>query len=173
LRWPSSSHELFKGRRCRIILLCHQAAFAWERNLDRTLPTVVPMIAYEDASKAIEWLARAFGFVEFARMTGDDGRVAHAELRLGEGVIFVASPSPAYQSPDHHAEQCSAARTWQASPWVIDGILVFVDDVDAHFRRAEGAGAVMLSALEDGFPARRYRVKDCEGHRWMFMQRGS
>ena len=55
--------------------------------------------------------------------------------------------------------------------WIIDGVLVYVDDVDAHYARAVAAGAGILSELEDGFPARRYRVEDVEGHRWMFMQK--
>jgi uncharacterized glyoxalase superfamily protein PhnB len=48
---------------------------------------------------------------------------------------------------------------------------VYVDDIDAHFARAQAAGATMLSPIEDGFPGRRYRAEDLEGHRWMFMQR--
>jgi uncharacterized glyoxalase superfamily protein PhnB len=54
---------------------------------------------------------------------------------------------------------------------VIDGVLVYVDDVDAHFKRAKQAGATILGELEDGFPGRRYRAEDLEGHRWMFLQR--
>jgi uncharacterized glyoxalase superfamily protein PhnB len=48
---------------------------------------------------------------------------------------------------------------------------VYVDDVEAHHRRAVDAGADMLSGIEDGGPGRRYRAEDLEGHRWMFMER--
>ena len=58
-----------------------------------------------------------------------------------------------------------------ARPWIIDGVLVYVEDVDEHYARAKAAGAVILSEPEDGPPARRYRVEDLEGHRWMFMAR--
>lgn len=54
---------------------------------------------------------------------------------------------------------------------MIDGVLVYVTDVDAHFAQAQAVGATILTAPEDGFPGRRYRVEDLEGHRWMFMQR--
>jgi uncharacterized glyoxalase superfamily protein PhnB len=54
---------------------------------------------------------------------------------------------------------------------VIDGVLVFVPDVEAHYARAKEHGATILSGLEEGPPARRYRVEDLEGHRWMFMER--
>ncbi|HEY7028932.1 MAG TPA: hypothetical protein VH438_15065 [Gemmatimonadales bacterium] len=97
-------------------------------------PDVIPMIAYADGVAALEWLSRAFGFVERARMVGDDGRLAHGEME-------------------------------------VDGTLVYVLDVDAHFARAKRQGAVILSELEPGPPARRYRAEDLEGHRWMFMQR--
>ena len=56
-------------------------------------------------------------------------------------------------------------------PWVIDGVLVFVPDVEAHHARAKKEGATILSELEERPPARRYRVEDLEGHRWMFMER--
>jgi PhnB protein len=127
------------------------------------------MIAYEDGVAALEWLARAFGFRERARMLGKDGRLAHGEMEAGDGLIMLATPTPDYEAPRRHREKCEAARRWSAVPWVIDGVLVYVPDIDAHFERANREGATMLSELEDGFPARRYRAEDLEGHRWMFM----
>jgi uncharacterized glyoxalase superfamily protein PhnB len=57
-------------------------------------------------------------------------------------------------------------------PYVIDGVLVEVDDVDEHFERATAAGATILSEPEDvaDFGVRHYRAEDPEGHRWMFSQ---
>ena len=101
----------------------------------------------------------------------DDGRLAHGEMTTGSGRIMLATPTPAYQSPKHHRAECATARAWAQVPWVIDGVLVYVADVDAHFAQAQEAGTTILSALEDGFPGRRYRAEDLEGHRWMFMQR--
>ena len=67
-----------------------------------------------------------------------------------------------------------AAATWSAAPWVIDGVLAYVDDIVAHFERAKDAGASMLSGIESGPEGSRlYRVEDVEGHRWMFMQRAT
>jgi len=136
------------------------------------MPTIVPMIAYEDAAKAIDWLGRAFGFRERKgeRVKDRDGRISHAELRLRKGRIFLATPTPDYQSPRHHRETCTAARTWSAVPWVIDGLLVHMDDIDQHFARATSAGATLLSDLEDQPYGRLYRAEDVEGHRWMFLQ---
>ena len=50
-------------------------------------------------------------------------------------------------------------------------LYVYVEDVDAHFKRSREAGATILSEVETGEPGKRYRAEDLEGHRWMFMQR--
>jgi PhnB protein len=84
---------------------------------------------------------------------------------------MLATPTADYESPKRHREQCEQAAKWSEVPWVIDGVLVYVDDVDAHYGRARQAGAVILSELEEGPPGTRYRAEDLEGHRWMFMQR--
>ena len=132
---------------------------------------VIPMISYENGLAALEWLARAFGFRESARMVGPDGQLAHGELETGDGVIMIASPSSDYQSPRHHRAVCEPAARWSQVPWIIDGVLVMVANVDEHCERARGAGAVILSEPEEGPPGRRYRAEDLEGHRWMFMER--
>jgi len=63
-------------------------------------------------------------------------------------------------------------RRIQDTPWVSDGLHVYVDDVAAHAERARRAGATILSDLEETpFGDRHYRVEDPEGHRWMFAQR--
>jgi PhnB protein len=129
------------------------------------------MIAYEDGPGAMDWLARAFGFRERTRMLDATGRLTHGEMDTGGGLIMLATPSPRYESPRHHRAACEPARLWSSVPWVIDGALVYVDDVEAHHRRAVDAGADMLSGIEDGGPGKRYRAEDLEGHRWMFMER--
>lgn len=137
-----------------------------------SLPTVVPMIAYRDASAALDWLAKAFGFHERNRIVMPDGSVGHAEMQVEDGgLIMLAEPTPSYQGPALHAESCEAARAWQSVPYVIDGVHVTVDDLDAHFARARDAGATILSEPEDSGYGRAYRAADLEGHRWMFQQR--
>jgi uncharacterized glyoxalase superfamily protein PhnB len=135
------------------------------------MPRIVPMLAYEDGAAALDWLARAFGFRERTRWAEPDGTITHAEMELGDAVIMLATPTPDYQGPKRHRESCEAARKWSAVPYVIDGVLVYVDDVDAHFRRARDAGATILSEPQDqDFGERHYRAEDLEGHRWMFSQ---
>src|SRR4029077_14405492 len=135
-------------------------------------PDVIPMIAYEDGPKAMDWLGNALGFRERARMVAADGILGHGEMEAGEGLIMLATPSPDYRSPKSHRETCEQAGKWLAVPYIVDGVLVYVEDVSAHFEQARKPGATILSELEDGSDGKRYRAEDLEGHRWMFMQRG-
>lgn len=134
-------------------------------------PSVVPMLSYENGLGALDWLCKAFGFKEKTRIVGSDGRLAHGEVLAGDGLIMLASPTPDYQSPNHHRETCEQAHRWLSVPWIIDGVLVYVDDLDSHFAQARAAGATILSNIEEGPPGRRYRAEDLEGHRWFFFQR--
>jgi uncharacterized glyoxalase superfamily protein PhnB len=103
----------------------------------------------------------------------DEGRVTHVNMELDGGMVMLGYPSPDYQSPKHHADVCEQARTWRQTPYVVDGLYVSVDDIDAHYARAQAAGATILSELEDnpGIGQRQYRAEDLEGHRWMFATR--
>ena len=132
-------------------------------------PGVVPMIAYQDGISAMDWLSTAFGFAEQARWVDDDGTLTHGEMVAGKGLIMLATPSPDYEGPRQHREHCTAAAAWSKVPWVVDGVLVYVDDIDEHFRRAGEAGATLLSEIEEGPDGRLYRAEDIEGHRWMFV----
>ena len=137
-----------------------------------TQPSVVPMISYEDGIAALEWLHRAFGFREIARHEAPDGRLSHGEMEAGDGLIMLSSPTPDYQSPKRHREVCENARRWSTVPWIIDGVLVYVDNLERHLARAKAAGATILSGIESGPPGRRYRAEDFEGHRWFFFEKG-
>jgi PhnB protein len=138
------------------------------------MPNVVPMLAYRDGVAAMDWLIRAFGFVERSRSIDVEGRLSHGELSAGvDGLIMLATPTPLYEGPAQHREHCPEAAAWSQVPWIIDGVLVEVDDLDAHFKRARAAGARILSSPEvAGWASfRQYRAEDLEGHRWMFSGR--
>jgi uncharacterized glyoxalase superfamily protein PhnB len=132
---------------------------------------IVPFIGYEDAAAAIEWLERAFGFVEdrSARYE-EEGTITHAELSLDGATIYLSTPQ-GYASPRRMREASELAKRAYDNPWVIDGHFVQVDDLDAHFERARSAGATILREPEDpGIGQRIYSAEDLEGHRWMFGQ---
>ena len=133
---------------------------------------VIPMLSYEDVGRSADWIADAFGFTETGRWSDDDGRVTHVNMELGGGVFMLGWPSADYESPRHHAETCEQARRWSETPYVVDGVMVYVDDIASHFAQASAAGASILTPLQDnpGVGQRQYRAADVEGHRWMFAQ---
>ena len=94
-----------------------------------TTATIFPAFRYADAPRAVTWLADAFGFEAKAVHAMDDGKIAHAELKYGNGIVMFGS---ARDEPDN--------------PWAeVDfGIYVVVDDVDAHHARAKAAGAEIV-----------------------------
>jgi uncharacterized glyoxalase superfamily protein PhnB len=101
----------------------------------------------------------------------EDGTIGHAELDIGGGErVMLATPNREYQSPKTHRESCDAAARWLDNPWVIDGLMVEVDDLEAHHARAVEAGANVIRPLEEGPDGPVYTAEDLEGHRWMFQQ---
>ena len=134
-------------------------------------PAVIPMLAYEDGVTAMDWLAKAFGFQEKEKWVAEDGTLSHGEMIAGEGLIMLATPTKDYQSPKHHRETCEQARKWSEVPYIIDGVVVHVVDLEEHYKTAKECGARILSDIEDGPPGKRYRVEDIEGHRWFFFEK--
>ncbi len=116
---------------------------------------VVPYLYYQNGRAAIDFIAKAFGFDVRMVMPGPGDRVMHAELGFGDAVVYLGTPDaqkPARKLPQRHA-----------------GVLVYVDDVDAHFARAKAAGAKILEGLTNQFYGdRTYRAVDPEGQEWMF-----
>ena len=135
------------------------------------MQTTVPMLAYEDVGAAADWLCEAFGFTSSGeRFEDGEGRVNHAELAYGNGGVVLGFPSPDYRGPRRHAKECEQARRWLDNPYVVDGVLVHVEDLDAHLAQARAAGAEILRGPDDEPFGRLYTAADPEGHRWMFVQ---
>ena len=132
---------------------------------------IIPMLAYENGVAAMQWLCEVFGFTEVTKWLNDMGRLSHGELSMGGHIIMLAEPSPDYQSPKHHRTNCELAAKWSEVPYIINGVLVYVDDIEQHFETAKAGGATILSSIETGGPGTRYRAEDLEGQRWMFMQK--
>lgn len=121
--------------------------------------TITPYLLYEDVDAALEFLARAFGFEEVLRFTGPQGYVSHAEMRLGDGVIYLGDPGDGYRNP---------ARL--GGPTVLVGVSD-LDDVDALCERARAAGAqISEEPTDQAYGERRFGAIDPEGHHWHFSQ---
>ncbi|MBV9960837.1 MAG: hypothetical protein JO072_01205 [Parafilimonas sp.] len=130
------------------------------------------MLSYENGIEAIDWLCNAFGFVENKEMRFmENGIVTHAELKLNDNIVMLATPTPDYISINRQRNEYTQMNKWLSVPYIVNGLLVYVDDVDAHFKTATENGAEILSGIEEGGPGKRYRCADIEGQRWMFMEK--
>ena len=133
---------------------------------------VIPMLSYENGIASLEWLKKAFGFEENTEMRFvEDGRLTHSELKAGKDRIMIATPTAAYESINKQRERDHLMDQWLSVPWIVNGLLVYVENLEEHFQSAKENGAEILSEIEEGFPGKRYRCADMEGHRWMFMQK--
>jgi len=113
-------------------------------------------LAVKDASRAIDFYKEAFGAEETIRMPGPDGKVAHAELQIGDSKLMLSDPFP------HSDVRPPAERGGPTA-----SIFMYVDDVDATFEQAQRAGATVVSELEDMFWGDRFgTVADPFGHVW-------
>ncbi|MYH16153.1 MAG: glyoxalase/bleomycin resistance/extradiol dioxygenase family protein [Gammaproteobacteria bacterium] len=121
---------------------------------------IIPYLAYADAPAAVEFLCNAYGFEEGLLMEMGEGVLGHAELHLGDNVVFLAT---AFEEMGHASPKDLGSVHAQ--------VMVYVDDVDAHYERAKGAGAEITEAIADQFYGdRTYRTVDLEGHHWTFSQ---
>jgi len=123
---------------------------------------VTPYLAVKDAAAALEFYARAFGAMEVCRLPDEDGRISHAEMRLGGLPVMLSDEYPeiGVLSP----------QTLGGSPVMV---ILEVADVDALLARAVAAGARLVRPLQDGFDGklRTAKVDDPFGHRWMLLTR--
>ena len=116
-----------------------------------------PYLCCRDAARAIEFYKQAFGASELMRIAQPDGRIGHAEFRIGEAVVMLADefPEMGVRSP----------QTIGGSPVSIH---VYVEDVDAIAKRAVAAGAKLVRPVEDQFYGdRNCKLEDPFGHVWM------
>jgi uncharacterized glyoxalase superfamily protein PhnB len=119
------------------------------------MQSIFPVLKYDDARAAIQFLEAAFGFERHAVYDGEDGGVAHAELRLGDEYVMLGSTSEGDDRFNQGAGRYS--------------LYVVVDDPDAHLARAKEAGASIERELTDqDYGSREYTARDPEGNLWSF-----
>jgi len=136
------------------------------------MQNIIPMLSYENGISSLEWLKKAFGFEENMEMRFvEEGLLTHSELKAGESTIMIATPSLDYESINKQRKRDKQMDKWLSVPWVVNGLLVYVENVDEHFKKAKENNAEILSEIEEDFPGKRYRCADIEGHRWMFIEK--
>lgn len=118
--------------------------------------SVTPYLAMQDASAAIEFYKRALGATELYRLPMPTGRIAHAELQIGNCRIMLADEDKDWGS--------ISARSLGGSPI---GLCVYSEDADALAGRFVAAGGKELSPMKDQFYGDRSgQYEDPEGYRW-------
>jgi PhnB protein len=119
--------------------------------------TLTPSLIVRDAARAIEFYKQAFGAeVRGGVAKGPDGKVMHAELKIGDSIIMLADEYPEF-----------GAVSPQSSGGAGMSLHIYVDGVDAAFDRAVKAGAQVEMPVSDQFWGDRYgKLKDPFGHKW-------
>jgi PhnB protein len=117
---------------------------------------LTPYIIVKGADAAIKFYEKVFGAKEGFRLAEPGGRIGHAEVKIGDGVIMLADENPAFGA---------------LSPPTVGGtpisLHLYVEDVDATVKRAEAAGAIVLRPVEDQFYGDRSgMIADPFGHHW-------
>ncbi len=118
---------------------------------------VTPYLMIKGAASAIEFYKNVFGATDVMRLDGPDGKIAHAEIKIGESLIMLADESGEMNN---------------RSPQTVGGtgvyIALYVPDVDAVAQKAVAAGAKLLIPIADQFYGDRSgRLADPFGHIWL------
>jgi len=119
-------------------------------------PAVSPYLIVDDAPRALEFYKKAFGAKELMRHAGPDGRIGHAEIRIGDSIVMLA---------DEHIEvNAKSPKTVGGTPVSLH---LYVKDVDALARQAAGAGAKTVRPVQTQFYGdRNGTLEDPFGHQW-------
>jgi uncharacterized glyoxalase superfamily protein PhnB len=121
--------------------------------------TTIPFLRYDDAPAAIEFLKSAFGFEEKLLVPGEGGRIDHAELTFGNGMVMLGS------ARDDDFKMRSPNELGGSN----QGVYVVVDDPDALQERAKRAGAQIEREVTDQeYGSREFIARDPEGNIWSF-----
>jgi PhnB protein len=116
--------------------------------------TVTPYLVLSNAGRAIDFYKQAFGAKELSRMAAPDGKVGHAELKIGDSLIMLSDEMMGNRSPE----------SLGGSPV---SIFLYVEDVDSVFNAAVKAGAKSTMPPADMFWGDRYaKLTDPFGHLW-------
>jgi PhnB protein len=118
--------------------------------------TISPYLAVDDAEQAIAYYKKAFDAEETVRMDAPDGKIGHAELKIGDSHVMLSDPFPqASTTPPKELGGTSAS------------IFMYVEDVDAVVQKAVDAGATVTMEVEDQFWGDRFgSITDPFGHIW-------
>jgi PhnB protein len=118
--------------------------------------TVTPSLIVRNGAEAIEFYKKALGAKEIMRMAGPDGKIGHAELKIGDSIIFLTDENPGMG--------CKSPQTLGGTA---NSLYLYVEDVDTAFQRAVDAGGKVTMPVGDMFWGDRFGTfVDPYGHNW-------
>ncbi|HZR84002.1 MAG TPA: VOC family protein [Candidatus Binatia bacterium] len=122
--------------------------------------TVIPCLRYRNAPAAIDWLCRVFGFEKHLVVPEDDGKIAHAQLTLGGGMIMLGSVhDDEFGRLMRQPDQVGGVETQSA--------YVVVPDADAVYASVKAAGGEIVMEIRDNdYGGRGFSCRDLEGRLW-------
>lgn len=124
--------------------------------------SVTPSLTIRGAAEAIEFYKKALGAQELMRMNNPDGKIGHAELKIGDSIIFI----------NDEMQMPGCAKAPQTLGGVTGSLYLYVDDVDTAFKRAINAGGKESSPVTDMFWGDRHGAfVDPFGHTWSLSTR--
>jgi len=121
--------------------------------------SISPSLTCKNAARAIEFYKSVFGATEVMRMPGPEGKIMHAELKIGDSIIFINDEFPGM----------AEAPTPGVTPSLF--MFLYTEDVDSVYNRAVSMGSMVVMPLENMFWGDRYgKVMDPFGHQWGIAQ---
>lgn len=122
--------------------------------------TVTPSLVVAGAAKAIEFYKKALGAEEKSRFPAPDGKLMHAEIRIGDSIVMLGDEMP--------EQGGRGPKSYGGSPVTL---FIYLDDVDSAWKRAVDAGAKVVMPLNDQFWGDRGGcIEDPFGHNWWLTQ---
>ena len=119
---------------------------------------IIPVLVYEDIEAGHDFLVTAFGLTAGRIDRDNEGQVVHGEVHVGSEVIWLHRVTGQHGLVSAHSQGAASG-----------GLVVDVDDVDAHCQRARAAGASIAgSPVDQPYGRREYEARDRAGHRWWF-----
>src|SRR5262245_35639403 len=137
-----------------------EAVMANVRAIPEGYHSLTPHLVIRDCARAIEFYKKAFGAEERGRAPGPDGRIMHAELKIGDSIVMLSDEYPEMGG--------KSPQALNGSPVTIN---LYTEDANAAWKRATEAGATVRMPLGDQFWGDRYgQVTDPFGHHWSIAQ---
>ncbi len=130
-----------------------------KRHIPEGYHTLLPVLTYENCAAALDWYVKALGAVETSRSFAPDGKIMHADFRIGDSHVMAHDAMMGGKGPLELGG--SPTALW-----------IYVEDCDALYRRAVSAGATVVRPVEDQFWGDRCgTLKDPHGYAWTIATR--